>query len=217
MIRFCAFDLDGTLINSLDDLADSMNEALRTFGFPTHPADAYRYFVGDGVLLLIQRAAPVGCPQETLAALHRAFDECYSRRCFEKTRPYPGCEQMLRALTKSGVRVAVLSNKPDAFVARIVKRYYGDIPFAEVYGKRPGFEKKPNPKALLAMMAKQRVEKPECLYVGDSNVDVFTAKNAGVTSCGALWGFRGEEELRTAGADFLAQTPMDVQKAVKTF
>ena len=214
MNHFCVFDLDGTLINSLADLADSMNEALRLHGFPTHKADAYRYFVGDGVLLLIKRAAPLNCPEETLKRLHEAFSESYSRRCFHKTKPYDGCRELLSTLLESGCAVAVLSNKPDEFVGRIIKRYYPGIPFAEVRGKRPGYEKKPDPKALLQMIERQRVLKSECLYIGDSNVDVFTAKNAGIRCCGALWGFRGTEELKKAGADFFAQHPLDVLKAV---
>lgn len=210
MTQFCIFDLDGTLVNSLEDLADATNRALRLQGFPEHPVDAYRQFVGDGVLLLLRRAAPKGCTQEQLDLLKEDFDRWYGEHSFDKTRAYDGCAALLAELQQRGVRTAVLSNKPDEFVGEIVKRYFPEAPFFAVYGKRPQFEKKPDPAALNEMIRESGVPKEACLYIGDSDVDVFTARNAGVRCGGALWGFRGKQELEEAGAHCLAAAPADV-------
>ena len=179
MTHFCIFDLDGTLVNSLEDLAAATNDALRRQGFPTHPMEAYRHFVGDGILMLLRRAAPEGVSPQTLEQLHQGFDAYYASHCFDHTQPYPGCRQMLEYLSS-------------------------------IFGKRPGYEKKPDPAALNEMIRQQGVPKEGCLYIGDSDVDVYTAHNAGIRCCGALWGFRGYEELAWAGADFLAAAPMDI-------
>lgn len=213
MYRFYIFDLDGTLVNSLADLADSTNHALAQLGLPGHPEEAYRYFVGDGVPMLLRRAAPPNTAEETLARLHSLFDQYYAAHCFDKTKPYAGCEALLAGLNQRGAKTSVLSNKPDAFVGEIVRRLFPAHPFAAVFGKRPQFAKKPDPAALIAMIEELGVPKEQCLYIGDSNVDVFTAHNAGVACCGALWGFRGYEELRKAGAEYFARQPLEVLKA----
>ena len=210
MTHFCIFDLDGTLVNSLADLADATNDALRRQGVPTHPVEAYRHFVGDGILMLLRRAAPEGVSPQTLEQLHQGFDAYYASHCFDHTQPYPGCGQLLECLSQKGISCAVLSNKPDEFVGTIVKKLYPDFAFSSIFGKRPGYEKKPDPAALNEMIRQQGVPKEGCLYIGDSDVDVYTAHNAGIRCCGALWGFRGYEELTRAGADFLAAAPMDI-------
>lgn len=212
MTRFCIFDLDGTLVNSLEDLADATNRALRLQGFPEHPYDAYRQFVGDGVPLLLRRAAPQGCTAEQLDALKLEFDRWYGTHSFDKTRAYDGCASLLKELEKRRIFTAVLSNKPDEFVGEIVRRYFHEAHFTAVYGKRPHYEKKPDPAALNEMIRECGVKKEECLYIGDSNVDVYTAHNAGVRCCGALWGFRGQKELEEAGANCLAAVPNDILK-----
>lgn len=210
--QFCIFDLDGTLVNSLEDLADATNHALKLQGFPTHPVERYRQFVGDGIVLLMRRAAPELCSEQALRQLHQDFDQYYSNHCFDKTRPYEGCVQLLESLSQKGIPFAVLSNKPDQFVGDIVRKLFPGIAFTSVFGKRPGYEKKPDPAALNEMIRLQETEKQRCLYIGDSDVDVFTAHNAGVRCCGALWGFRGYQELERAGADCFASSPMDVCK-----
>jgi phosphoglycolate phosphatase len=209
--QFCIFDLDGTLVNSLEDLADATNYALRLQGFPTHPVDQYRRFVGDGVVMLLQRAAPQPCSSEELKRLHSDFDQYYSVHCFDKTRPYEGCEALLHSLSQNQIPFGVLSNKPHQFVGEIVRRLFPNAAFASVAGKRPGYEKKPDPAALNEMIRIQGAEKKRCLYIGDSDVDVYTAHNAGIRCCGALWGFRGYQELSLAGADYFAAAPLDVR------
>ena len=152
MTRFCIFDLDGTLVNSLEDLADATNRALRLQGFSEHPYDAYRQFVGDGVLLLLRRAAPQGCTQEQLDTLKLEFDRWYGAHSFDKTRAYDGCAELLKELEKRTILTAVLSNKPDEFVGEIVRRYFPEAHFTAMYGKRPQYEKKPDPAALNEMI-----------------------------------------------------------------
>ncbi len=209
--KLCVFDLDGTLIDSLEDLAVSMNVALTRYGLPVHPVDDYRLFVGSGVKNLILRAAaPHPCPEELLAGLREAFDLHYNAHCFDHTRPYPGCMELLGALKEQGVQAAILSNKPDRFVGEIARRLFPEIPFSVVWGNRPEYPIKPDPASLLETIRLSGARPEDCLYIGDSDVDVFTAKNAGVKSCGACWGFRGEEELRSAGVDVLLTHPLDL-------
>jgi phosphoglycolate phosphatase len=210
MTRFCVFDLDGTLVDSLADLAAATNKALARHGLPQHPVQSYRRFVGDGVVQLLRRAAPQGSTDVLLKELHEEFDDYYGAHCFDQTRPYQGCGELLRRLAEAGVRTAVLSNKPDAFACKIVQRLFPDAAFFSVCGSRAGVPKKPDPAALNRMILQAGVPKEQCLYVGDSDVDVMTAHNAGVRCCGALWGFRGREELQNAGADCLAQDPAGV-------
>lgn len=213
MTEFCIFDLDGTLLDTLEDLAVSTNYALEKNGLPTHPIDRYRHFIGDGCLVLIRRAAG-DQNQALLDQLKRDFDRHYDQHRFDKTRPYPDARALLERIADQKIPMAVLSNKPDQFVGELMERYFPGIPFFEVFGKRPGVAKKPDPQALNQMILRRGVKKESCLYVGDSNVDVYTAHNAGIRCCGAEWGFRGYEELKEAGADCFAKTPLDVLKVL---
>ncbi len=213
MTKFCIFDLDGTLLDTLEDLAVSTNYALEKNGLRAQPIDSYRYFVGDGALMLIRRAA--GNPNEDLLQRLKAdFDSHYNVHRFDKTHPYPGARDLLEAVEAQKIPMAVLSNKPDEFVGDLMKRYFPGISFFATFGKRPGVAKKPDPAALNQLIRQSGAEKADCLYVGDSNVDVETAHNAGIRCCGAEWGFRGYEELKEAGADCFAKTPLDVLKAL---
>lgn len=213
MTKFCIFDLDGTLLDTLEDLAVSTNYALEKNGLKAQPIDSYRYFVGDGALMLIRRAA--GTQDEGLLQRLKAdFDSHYDVHRFDKTHPYPGARGLLEAMEAQKIPMAVLSNKPDEFVGDLMKRYFPGISFFATFGKRPGVAKKPDPAALNQLIRQSGVKKAECLYVGDSNVDVETAHNAGIRCCGAEWGFRGYEELKEAGADCFAKTPLDVLEAL---
>lgn len=209
MTEFCIFDLDGTLLDTLEDLAVSVNYALEKNGLPQHPIDSYRYFVGDGVLMLIRRASKSE-DESLLQAVKEDFDQHYNVHRFDRTRPYDGVRALLEALEERKIPTAVLSNKPDEFVGDLMKRYFPGISFFATFGKRPGVAKKPDPAALNQLIAQKGVAKSACLYVGDSNVDVETAHNAGIRCCGAEWGFRGYQELKEAGADCFAKTPLDV-------
>ena len=205
MYKTVLFDLDGTLLNTLDDLADAGNRVCAARGWPTHTANQFRYLVGNGIPKLIERLTPENqrAPQ-TLDDAYRAFDADYAAHLFDKTRPYPGIPQLLARLSAAGVQLAVFSNKDDALARRVVAHYFDPALFALVRGALPGVPKKPAPEGTLALLRALDADPAATLYVGDSNVDVATGHNAGLPCCGVLWGFRTEEELRAAGADRLA-------------
>lgn len=205
------FDLDGTLLNTLEDLADSMNAVLRRAGFPTHGVDAYRYFVGEGMPTLVRRAVPEERrDEETLAACLAGMREEYSRRCLAKTRPYPGVPELLDQLTRRRVRMAVLSNKPQDATVQMVALLLKAWRFEAVAGARPGGPMKPDPAGALEIAAELALEPIRFLYVGDTATDMRTAVAAGMRAVGVLWGFRTADELQAAGADVLIQEPLDL-------
>ena len=215
MYKTVLFDLDGTLLNTIDDLADAGNRLCAARGWPTHTADRYRYFVGNGIPKLIERLTPEACrTPETLADTYRAFDADYDAHMFDKTRPYPGVPELLARLAAAGVQMAVFSNKDDALARRVVAHYFDAGLFAVVRGALPGVPKKPAPQGTLALMEAIGAQAASTLYVGDSNVDVHTGKNAGLRCCGVLWGFRTEDELREAGADYLAADAAALEQVI---
>lgn len=205
------FDLDGTLLNTLDDLADSANAVFGQLGFPGHPVEAFKYFVGDGVENLMRRALPADrCDATTVAqgtALMRAE---YGRRWADKTRPYPGIPELLDALTARGTRTTVLSNKPDEFTKLCVGRLLPRWRFEVVVGARPGQPRKPDPSAAVELARQLDVPPAQILYLGDTNTDMQTAVAAGMYPVGALWGFRTAGELTASGAKVLVAKPQDV-------
>jgi phosphoglycolate phosphatase len=210
-IKAVIFDLDGTLLDTIEDLADAMNAVLGRRGFPTHGIEAYKTFVGDGLELLVERALPgdrrdAGTLRECVEAFGREYAGCWDR----KTRPYDGVMEMLGTLASRGLKLAVLSNKPHAATRQAVRALLGGVTFDDVRGAMPGVPKKPDPAAALAIAAQLGVPPRACLCVGDSGVDMRMAAAAGMTSVGALWGFRGEAELRAGGATILVGRPRDV-------
>jgi phosphoglycolate phosphatase len=211
MKRAVLFDLDGTLLDTLEDLADAVNAALAALGFPSHPLDAYRYFVGDGVETLMRRALPEAATADS-ALLSRAMDlqrAEYLHRWHVKTQPYPGIPQLLAELERRQVPMAVLSNKPDAFVGGMVRHFLPEVRFEVARGARPGVPVKPDPGSALQLAAEMGVRPSDFLYLGDTNTDMRTALGAGMMPVGALWGFRTERELRDSGAVVLVAQPMD--------
>jgi phosphoglycolate phosphatase len=206
------FDLDGTLLDTLEDLADAVNAALTALGFPSHPLEAYRYFVGDGVETLMRRTLPAQAATDGLL-LARAIDlqrTEYRDRWHVKTRAYPGIPQLLEALEHRHVRMAILSNKPDAFVEELVRHFFPETRFEVSRGARPGVPVKPDPGSALEVAAEMRVRPADFLYLGDTNTDMRTALGAGMMPVGALWGFRTERELRESGAVEMIARPMDL-------
>ncbi len=209
--RAVLFDLDGTLLDTLEDLADSTNAALATLGFPTHPVDAYRIFVGNGIRYLAVRALPEGHRDDTTVdRCVRLTREEYGRRWDAKTRPYPGVPEMLDALVHRGVRMAILSNKPHAATNEVVAKLLPNWPFDVVRGAQEGVPLKPDPAAALDVAEALGTEPAEILYLGDTNTDMQTARAAGMRAVGALWGFRTVEELRAAGAQDIIGCPRDL-------
>lgn len=203
------FDLDGTLLNTLADLANAGNYALEQLGLPTHPIEAYRYFVGNGARKLCERMLPEEKRTKGfMEDAYRHFDQRYQAHMFDCTAPYPGIPELLSALKEKKLRLGVLSNKPDAFVQEIVERFFPGI-FEAAAGQQ-GSRIKPDPAGINQILQQFGVPPEECLYVGDSGVDIQTAQNAHTHSCGVIWGFRGEPELREAGAEALAFSPSDI-------
>ncbi len=211
MYKAVIFDLDGTLLDSLADLADAMNAVLEGNRLPTHPVDAYRYFVGDGIAQLVRRALPFEVADE--ADLDRFVVEMkreYRQRWACRTRPYPGILQMLDALGRAGLQLAVLSNKPDDATRELVKELLPGAAFRRVVGAGPETPRKPDPAAALEIAADLKLDPPEVVFVGDSAIDMQTAVGAGMFPAAVLWGFRPRAELAAAGAMRFFEHPADV-------
>ncbi|MCH5299652.1 MAG: HAD-IA family hydrolase [Ruminococcus sp.] len=209
--KILVFDLDGTLVDSIADLAIAVNRGLATAGLPTHDIAEYKRFVGNGREVLIDRAMGERCKDKNLRdTVSDVFNDYYARHCNDNSRAYDGCAELLRALSEMGVKTAVLSNKPDEFVAQILKKVYPEHQFDIAWGKRSDLPCKPDKTALLTMLSELGLSPSDCLYIGDSDVDVFTAKNAGVDMLGVEWGFRGRYELINAGADDVVSTAAQI-------
>lgn len=204
--KLIAFDLDGTVADTLADLAASVNAALSMSGLPGYPKDDYRHFVGNGVDNLI-RTVLAGAYTPDLAERVKAdFSAYYAEHTLDYTVDYPGMSDLLDRLSAEGVMTAVISNKPDAYVPKIMQALYPAHRFTYLSGQRGGVPRKPAPDALLMLLDRLGVSREDTLYVGDSDVDVAFAHGAGVKVCGVSWGFRGADELVAAGADFIADT-----------
>ncbi len=203
------FDLDGTLADSLRDIAEAMNRSLTEHGLPTHPVDAYRTMVGEGIETLGRRVVPSGFSGDLQSVITRYRDE-YDRLDHVHTFPYAGVEAMLDALTAAGLRLAVLSNKRDDFTLKLVAQRFGRWAFADVRGEREGVPRKPDPTAAFELALALNVLPANIAFVGDTSVDMKTATAAGMRPIGCLWGFRGRDELLAAGARELLTTPMDL-------
>lgn len=210
MSRFQAaiFDLDGTLLDTLEDLADSGNAMLESCGFPTHPVDDYRIFVGDGVRVLMERILPEEARVEpVISECMMVYRDAYLKRWNAKTRPYDGIPELLDQITERGLKLAVLSNKPDDFTKKCIEKFVGDWPWQVIRGMREGVPKKPDPAGALAIVEQLGVAPEACVYLGDTNVDMRTAEAAGFHAVGVLWGFRERAELEAAGARTLIDRP----------
>lgn len=207
MYSLVVFDLDGTLCNTLVDLANAVNMALASEGLNTHPLERYNQFVGNGVNVLIKSALGDKAQDKDLFDRVKSyFDSYYTQHLCDYTVSYSGMAGLLRTLSVKGVKTAVHSNKPHIYVDTILHKLYPEHQFSVSWGQQDRFERKPSPQALIAMINKLGVDKESVLYVGDSDVDVYTAHNAGVKVCGVEWGFRGKEELQSAGADYIANS-----------
>ena len=206
MYKVAIFDLDGTLLNTLKDLADACNFALRSHGFSEHQIDEYKYFLGNGAYKLIERALPIGKKDaETIGKVLGEFKKYYEKHKSDFTKPYDGIEDLLIALKEAGIKTAVVSNKPHEFAVEIVERYFAKS-FDIVFGKREGYLAKPDPTTVIETLNYFKCKKEEAVYIGDSDVDMFTGKNAGLFSIGVAWGFRGARELSAAGANKIVYT-----------
>jgi phosphoglycolate phosphatase len=210
------FDLDGTLLNTLEDLADSMNCVLDRNRLPQHDTAAYRYFVGDGIDMLVQRALPFEVASEReFRRFVREMKTEYAGRWLKKTRPYPGIVEMLAAFASAGFETAVLSNKPDVATTEIIKALLPNHSFRVVLGATAERPKKPNPAAALEIASRCNISPQDFLFIGDTSIDMQTARAAGMFPVGALWGFRTAEELLAAGAKILLKEAADLIPWIK--
>ena len=204
------FDLDGTLLNTISDLASACNYALQEMGFPTHPLQDYNDMVGNGFRKLIERAAPPESTTETIEKLITLSKGFYTNHSTDTTHPYPGIHELLKELTKRDIKIAVASNKYQEAVDQVITHYFPDIPFVSVQGQRKGRPIKPSPAIIEDILSMSQASKENVIMVGDSTVDIETAKRAKVTGIAVKWGFRPESELMEAFPDYIVSTPAEI-------
>ena len=198
MKKLVIFDLDGTLLDTIADLAESANYALKQLGYPTHPVDVIRTFVGNGINKLLERALPIHeQTEENVMRMRSHFVPYYDVHNADLSSPYPGIVNLLEDLQAKGIQIAVASNKYQAATVKLVKQYFPNIDFVEILGQREGINVKPDPTIVFDILKKAKVSCEETLYVGDSGVDMQTAINAGVDAVGVTWGFRPRAELES--------------------
>lgn len=209
MIDTIIFDLDGTLLNTLEDLKDSTNFALRKFNYPERTLEEVRQFVGNGVQKLIERAIPKGIENKDFAECLAVFKTHYAQNMYNKTAPYQGIEEMLAKLKQSGIKTAVVSNKFDLAVKELCKKYFGNL-IEIAIGESDNVRKKPAPDSVLRAIKELNSKKESCIYSGDSDVDVQTAKNTGISCIGVTWGFRDRTLLEREGAKYIIDKPLEL-------
>lgn len=214
MKKLVIFDLDGTLVDSIYDLSDCVNLALRKWGLSENTLDEYYSFVGNGMEHLVRTSMKSeGNNDELYKKVREDFDLFYREHCNDKTVPYAGMAELLHRLEEAKVKTAVLTNKAEEFVDGILRKCFPNHNFSVAWGNKDGRKRKPNPEALLELVKQSGFEISDCVYVGDSEVDVNTAKNAGMDLVCVLWGFRSEEQLTQCGANIMVS---DAQKLYET-
>lgn len=205
------FDLDGTLLDTLDDIAEAANRVLASRGFETHPRDAYRWFVGDGSKLLMTRALPESqrTPRQ-IESCYKAFIRDYNVNWDRATQPYDGIAELIDTLREKSIKMGVVTNKPHQFTAAMMSHYFSDEHFDPVLGQQEGIPKKPDPHLALTAADRMGIRPAHCIFLGDSDVDMQTAVRAGMHPIGASWGFRSRAELIDAGAADVIDDPLDL-------
>ena len=208
-ITTVVFDMDGTVLNTLEDLAGSMNYSLKAVGLPERTVDEFRRFVGNGAREALRKALPEGVPTDILDEMFPIFKEHYDEHCLDKTGPYEGILDLMKELKKRGYRMAIVSNKIDSAVKELNKRFFVDLIDVAI-GEQPGVNRKPAPDMVETALKELGSTKEESVYVGDSEVDYLTAKNSGLPCISVLWGFRDKEYLIEQGAYCFADAPADI-------
>lgn len=209
--KLMVFDMDGTILDTLEDLTDAMNYTLRSCGYPERTIAEVRTFVGNGIYKLVERAAPAGSTSAEWDRLYRIFMPYYQAHCYDKTRPYAGIPELMARLRESGALIAVVTNKADAAAQELCERFFPGLVDRAV-GERPGQRKKPAPDAVFTVLESLHIAPGDAVYIGDSEVDLETAVNSGLDHIIVTWGFRDREFLETRGAQVFADTPEDVEK-----
>ncbi len=216
MKKLVIFDLDGTLLNTIEDLGRAANYALEQCGYPTHTLSAYPMFVGNGVTRLLERVLPEDERNaENVARLREKFGEYYEAHLTDTTVPYPGIPELLAELRKRGVKIAVASNKYQSAVERLIRHFFPEFEWAAVEGQKEDVPVKPDPSIVFEILAKAPTPKAQVLYAGDSGVDMDTARRACVDSVGVSWGFRSVKELKEHYAGAIISSPADLLPLLK--
>ena len=211
--KLAIFDLDGTILDTLEDLADAMNYALGEHGYPGRTIEEVRRSVGNGIRKLIERAVPAGLAKEEIDRVHETFSAYYQQHCADKTRPYEGVLPLLERLRAAGCLTAVVSNKADAAVQPLCRRYYNGL-FDYAVGERTGIRRKPDPDSVQEVLRRLQVEAADAVYIGDSEVDIQTAKNAGLDSIIVTWGFRDRDYLESQGGRRFVDRPEEIEQII---
>ena len=204
------FDLDGTILNTIYDLGNSVNETLEKYGQPLHSYEDYKKKIGKGFKDLIKRSFSDMTVEIVLEQALKDFLKIYDRSYMNDTRPYDGICEVLRTLLMNGIKIGVNSNKRDDYTNKLVKKFFPDIKFSGVFGERDNVPKKPAPDAALEISELMNLKPDEILYIGDSKTDILTGRNAGMPSAGVLWGFRNREEFEENNADYIISTPYEI-------
>ena len=213
MKKGCLFDLDGTLVNSIEDLAISTNEVLKLHGLPTYDISQYRLFVGNGVKKLMERALG----QEHIDLLDEClndFQKIYRQHCLDHTLPYQGIKELIDDLKAKGIKMSVVTNKPHALAIKLVETLSPDT-FVAIYGQQDLYPVKPDPQSTYLALMAMKLDKKDCLFIGDSQVDIDTGYNAEIDSVGVTWGFRGRQELTEAGANDIVDNPAQIMEIIQ--
>ena len=218
MSKALIFDLDGTVLNTLDDIGNACNVALKNYGYPIHNLKSYEQMVGNGFMVLMIRALPEGeyerLTEESFDNILSFAKNYYAEHMCERTEPYKGIVESLTILSKKEVILAVLSNKPEYMTKKLIAHYFPNIPFAQVLGGRKDLPLKPDPTRALTMLKEYDCDPTQSMFIGDSNVDMETAKAANMLPIGVAWGFRGAKELKKYGAVKLLQDPLEIADLV---
>lgn len=214
MKKTVIFDLDGTLLDSIEDIASSMNKVLESLQLPTHKIEDYKHFVGGGVDILVENALS-NQSKEIKDEVIKRFKIEYDGKLHSKTLPYDGIYELLDELKKLDINLAVLSNKPHEFTVSYVNNFFKNYNFKEIHGQKKDVPKKPDPKAALDIVKCLDSSCENTYFIGDTKIDMQTAKSANMTAIGVLWGFRDEKELRENGADFIVKEPLEIINIIK--
>ena len=212
MKKAIIFDLDGTLLNTIMDLSETVNIVLQKHSFPLHSIEEYKYFLGKGIVVLCRKAFPAEINEGDFQQYLKEVEDVYKVRQTLKTRPFDGITEMLKELNNLGIKIAILSNKPHEFTGTTVGHYFPNIKFEVIYGARDGFERKPSPDSPLEIAKIMNLKPEELYFVGDSETDIKTGRNANMHSIGVEWGYRKKLELEEAGATYIISRPSDILK-----
>lgn len=214
MINTVVFDMDGTVLDTLDDLTDSMNYVMKRFDMACHDREEYRQFFGNGVRYALERSVPENTPADVIDRMLPVFKEHYDVHCLDQTKPYDGITKLMRELKAKGFKMAIVSNKIDSAVKELNKRFFSEAVEVAI-GEKPGIRRKPAPDTVFEALKELNSDQKEAVYIGDSEVDYKTACNSGLPCISVLWGFRTEEFLRNNGASVFAETPDDVLRRIE--